>query len=71
MSITEKIDAALAEVTAAEAALAELLQDLRAGVRAEKVKVSEAVETAFERLRRSRVALSELREQLAAERKED
>lgn len=69
MNITEQIDAALSEVTAAEAALATLLQDLRSGVRAEKVTVSEAVEQAFARLRRSRIALSQLREQLASDEK--
>lgn len=64
MTVTEQIDAALAEVTAAEEALEVLLRDLRAGVRAEKVTVSEAVEKAFTRLRNSRIALSSLRELL-------
>jgi hypothetical protein len=65
MKITEQIDAALVEVTAAEGALEALLRDLNAGIRAEKVKVSEAVEGAFTRLRNSRMTLSKLREELA------
>lgn len=62
--ITEQIDIALAEVTAAEAALATVLSELRAGVRAEKVAVSDTVEKAFTRLRKGREALSKLREDL-------
>ena len=67
MKITEQIDAALTEVTAAESALEGLLRDLNAGIRAEKVKVSEAVENAFTRLRNSRITLSNLREELVAD----
>lgn len=62
--IKEQIDAALAEVTAAETALEGLLRELNAGIRAEKVKVSEAVESAFTRLRNGRITLSKLREQV-------
>lgn len=62
--IAEQIDAALAEVTAAEQALELVLRELRAGVRAEKVTVSEAVENAFTRLRNSRMTLSKLRGEL-------
>lgn len=63
-TITQELDAALAEVTEAEAALDVVLRELRAGVRAEKVRVSEAVENAFTRLRNSRTTLSRLRERL-------
>jgi hypothetical protein len=69
MNITKQIDAALAEVTAAESALELVLRELNAGVRAEKVKVSEVVESAFTRLRNGRIALSKLREDLVAEAK--
>lgn len=64
MNVTEQIDAAIAEVTAAEAALDMVLRELRSGVRAEKVTVSETVERAFARLRKSRETLSQLREAL-------
>lgn len=67
MTITEQIDNALAEVTAAETALATVLGELRSGVRAEKVAASEAVENAFSRLRKGREALSKLREELLNE----
>ena len=61
-----EIVAALAEVEAAEAALEDVLRDLRGGPRAEKVRVTEAVETAFDRLRKGRAALAKLRERLEA-----
>jgi hypothetical protein len=67
INVTEQIDIALAEVTAAEDELAKVLGELRAGVRAEKVAISETVEKAFSRLRKGRQALSELREQLTEE----
>jgi hypothetical protein len=66
-SIAEQIDVALAEVTAAEGSLSTLLGELRSGVRAEKVTVSDAVEKAFARLRNSRQTLSRLRESLTDE----
>lgn len=62
MKIREKLDIALSEVTAAENALEGVLRDLRAGVRAEKVTITLAVEGAFERLRKSRAELARLRE---------
>ena len=68
-NITEQIDIALAEVTAAESALATVLSELRAGVRAEKVAVSDTVEKAFTRLRKGREALSKLREEIVTEKK--
>src|SRR5690349_9669726 len=57
-----KIDTALAEVEAAEGALAKLLEDLRGAPRAEKVKVTEVIETAFSRLRAAREELARLRD---------
>jgi hypothetical protein len=62
MSILEKLDTAVTEVTAAEQALESVLRELRTGARAEKVKITETVERAFERLRASRIALATLRE---------
>lgn len=66
-SIAEQIDAALVEVTEAEAALDVVLRELRAGVRAEKIRVSEAVDNAFTRLRNGRLTLSRLRERLTTD----
>ena len=60
-----KIDTALAEVEAAETALATLLQDLRRATRAEKVTVTEVVEGAFGRLRIAREELARLHEILS------
>ena len=62
--LRKEIDVALAEVTAAEDALAALLRDLRAGARAEKVTVSEAVQDAFMRLRKAREMLANLRDHI-------
>ena len=56
-----EVDTALAEVAAAEHALYEVLDALGAGVRAEKVRATEAVEAAFVRLRQSRSALTTAR----------
>lgn len=67
MKIAEQIDAALAEVTEAEASLEVLLGGLQGGPRAEKVSVSEVVSEAFVRLRAARLTLSKLREELARE----
>lgn len=67
MKISEQIDAALTEVTAAESALDALLKELRAGVRAEKVTITAAVEKAFTRLRKGRAELSKLRDLVAEE----
>lgn len=61
-SLRDQLDAALTEVTAAEQALDEILRQLRAGIRAEKVTITAAVESAFSRLRNSRAALAKLRE---------
>lgn len=54
------------DVTAAERALDAALYELRAGIRAEKVKVTEAVEDAFSRLRAARAALARLRERIGS-----
>ncbi len=62
MSLREKLDAALSEVTAAEKALESVLSELRSGARAEKVTITAAVEAAFTRLRASRTELAKLRE---------
>lgn len=56
-----QLDTALAEVSAAEKALEEVLLDLRAGIRAEKVTITAALENAFIRLRGSRAALAKLK----------
>lgn len=65
--LREKLEAALTEVTAAEQALDDVLRQLRSGVRAEKVTVTAAVESAFSRLRNSRAALAALREIVEAQ----
>jgi hypothetical protein len=59
-----ELEAALDDVTAAEHALEAALCELRVGIRAEKVKVTEAVEIAFSRLRTTRSALASLRERI-------
>ena len=64
-TITERLDAAIEEVTLAEGVLAGLIRDLEAGVRAEKVLSSEVVTQAFARLRTARAALAEVREAIA------
>ena len=63
-ALREELDAATAEVAAAEEALADILGQLRAGVRAEKVTVTTAVESAFTRLRAGRGALARLRDRI-------
>lgn len=60
-TLRAELDAALAEVTMAEEALDAVLRQLRATARAEKVTISEAVESAFTRLRSARTALAKLR----------
>jgi uncharacterized protein involved in exopolysaccharide biosynthesis len=60
-----ELDAALAEVSAAEQALDAVLRELRAGVRAEKVTITAGVEAAFARVRSSRAALANVRELLS------
>ncbi len=62
-----KIDAALTEVGAAEAALAALLLELRRAPRAEKVTVTEVIENAFARLRAARQELARLHDLVADE----
>lgn len=60
-TLRSELDAALTEVTKAEDALAAVLRELRTSARAEKVTISEAVESAFARLRSARTALAKLR----------
>jgi hypothetical protein len=60
--LREKLDGALTEVGAAEEALDELLKNLRSAPRAEKVTVTEVVETAFARLKTARAELAKMRE---------
>jgi chromosome segregation ATPase len=55
-----RVDAALTEVEAAEAALEGLLADLKSGPRAEKVTITAVLETAFTRLRTAREELAKL-----------
>lgn len=62
--LRRELAAALSEMTAAETSLEEALGQLRGGVRAEKVTISAAVETAFERVRTARAELAKLREKL-------
>jgi len=66
-ALREKIDFALAEVEAAETALAMLLLELRRAPRAEKVTVTEVVENAFARLRAARQELARLHDLVASE----
>ncbi len=62
-----KLATALAEVTSAEKALAEVLREIRAEPRAEKTwTISKAVEDAFDRLKVAKTNLLEL-ERLATE----
>ena len=63
--VRSKLDAALAEVDAAETSLAVLLLELRRAPRAEKVTVTEVVEGAFARLRAARHELARLHELVA------
>jgi hypothetical protein len=64
--LREKLDAALAEVTAAEKTLEGLLRDLQVAPRAEKVTITQIVETAFRRLRTAREQLAKLHELVGA-----
>jgi hypothetical protein len=66
--LREKIEFALAEVDAAETALATLLLELRRAPRAEKVTVTDVVENAFARLRTARQELARLHDLVAVER---
>jgi hypothetical protein len=52
--IVEEIRAAKDGVTAAEDDLARLLREIRGGARAEKITISEALQTAFDKLRATR-----------------
>jgi hypothetical protein len=61
-ALRDELEAAVAEVSAAEQALDTVLSELRAGVRAEKVTITAAIENAFTRLRNSRSALAKLQE---------
>ena len=67
VAFREKIDIALGEVEAAETALSALLLELRRAPRAEKVTVTEVVESAFTRLRTAREELARLHDLVAAE----
>jgi hypothetical protein len=66
--LRDKIDFALAEVDAAETALAMLLLELRRAPRAEKVTITDVVENAFARLRSARHELARLHDLVAADR---
>lgn len=57
-----RVNHAMEELLAAEKALAELLETLRSGVRAEKMQITTAVEDAFTRLRVARSELASVRE---------
>jgi hypothetical protein len=63
----EKIDAAVAEVAAAEAELADVLKTLQRMLRADKIAVTEKIETALLRLRGKREELAKLRDDLIEE----
>jgi hypothetical protein len=60
--LREKLEHALAEVTAAESGLEELLQKMKVAPRAEKVTVTTGIEGAFLRLRGARTELAKLRD---------
>jgi hypothetical protein len=60
--VRKRLEAALSEVAAAENALELALQELRRGIRAEKITVSASVENAFARVRVARAELATLRE---------
>jgi hypothetical protein len=59
--LKEKVDVALAEVSAAEESLERALRELSAAPRADKVVVTDALHRAFARLRTAREALASLR----------
>jgi hypothetical protein len=61
-ALRSELDAALAEVSAAEQALDVALRDIRAGIRSEKVTISAAIEGALDRLRNGRAALAKLQQ---------
>ena len=65
--LRDELEATLADVIAAEQALGAVLRELNAGVRADKVTVTQAVEAAFRRLRSSREALARIRVRLGGE----
>jgi hypothetical protein len=60
--LREKIEAALAEVCAAEESLERALRELDTAQRADKVVVTDVVRSAFTRLRTAREALASLHE---------
>jgi hypothetical protein len=62
----EKVDAAVAEVAAAEAQLAIVLKELQRMLRADKIAVTEKIESALAQLRKKREELAKLRDDLAA-----
>jgi len=64
--ILEEVRAAKNGVAEAEGDLARLLREIRAGARAEKITISEALQDAFEKLRATRQHLETL-EKLARE----
>jgi hypothetical protein len=59
-AVRATLDAAVAEVAAAEASLEALLRELRVAPRSEKVGVTAGVEAAFDRLRTARAELVKL-----------
>jgi hypothetical protein len=61
-ALRKELDAALAEVSAAEQALDIALREIRAGVRSEKVTISTAIEGALTRLRNGRAALAKVQQ---------
>jgi hypothetical protein len=65
--LKEHLEAALAEVMAAEKSLESLLGELRGGKRAEKVTITLAVENAFGRLRIAHAELARLRDAVSTD----
>ena len=59
--LKQKADLALAEVSAAEESLERALRELNSAPRADKVVVTDAVRSAFTRLRTAHEALASLR----------
>ena len=65
--ILTKIESAKGAIAAAETDLEKALGDLRRSPRAEKTTVSEVIESAFQKLRASRLDLADLEEILTKE----
>jgi len=70
-ALLAEVRSARSEVTRAEEALAKLLRDLQANVRAEKTTVSKVIATAFKTLRAARQHLIALENLAGADEQDD